>query len=508
MSTFFWHDYETFGLSPAFDRPAQFAGLRTDAELNPIGDAVMWYCQPALDYLPDPQSCLLTGITPQRCWREGLPEREFAARIHAELAREDTVGVGYNSLRFDDEVTRHLFWRNLIEPYGREWQNGCGRWDLLDVMRAAHALRPEGLNWPQREGGGTSFRLEDLTRANGLDHGQAHDALSDVQATVALARLLRQAQPRLFDFFAGLRRKEAVIEQIQTVAAGGPFWHVSGRLSAAQGHMALVYPLAPHPTNKNELIVWDLAQDPAELGELRAADIRARLFVRSEDLPEGVQRLPIKTLHLNRSPIVVGNLKVLTAERAAHWGIDVAQRLRHAEAAARVAPLLAGLWPEVYARERDAGPVDVDGDLYGGFLSRADRSLLDSLRALEPAKMAAQMGAQMAQRQPAFEDERLDELLLRYIGRHEASVLGGEALARWQAHGRQRLWGEEGREGSGPAPRTLTLAAYARRIDELAESAFEKDDERAQTLLEELADYASAVEQAWDEGRSGWWPQG
>lgn len=494
MDSFFWHDYETFGISPAFDRPAQFAGVRTDAELNPIGDPVMWFCKPGLDYLPDPQSCLITGITPQRCWQQGLPEREFAARIHAELALPGTVGVGYNSLRFDDEVTRHLFWRNLIEPYGREWQNGCGRWDLLDVMRAAHALRPEGLNWPQRDDGATSFRLEDLTRVNGLSHANAHDALADVHATIALARLLRQAQPRLFDFFAGLRRKEAVIEQIETVAGGGPFWHVSGRLPAAQGHLALVYPLAMHPTNKNELIVWDLSSDPSELAGLNAQEIRARLFVRSADLPEGVQRLPIKTIHLNRAPIVIGHLKVLTPQRAAHLGIDVEQRLRHAEAAARVAPLLAGLWTDVFARDRDWSEVDVDGDLYGGFLSRADRSQLDTLRALSLSAVA--------ERSPAFEDERLEQLVLRYTGRHEPQRLSGDALAQWRAHARLRLWGE----GSGPAAPTLTLAEYARRLDELAEAAYEREDERAQGILEALADYAGAVEQAWDEGRSGWWP--
>jgi len=196
-TTFFWHDYETFGRDPRRDRPAQFAGVRTDLELNEVDAPVMHFCQPAPDFLPDPESCLLTGILPQHCQAQGVPEHAFAARIEAELARPGTVGVGYNSIRFDDEVTRFLFWRNLIDPYAREWKDGCGRWDLLDVVRAAWALRPDGIAWPTNDEGRPSFRLEHLTTANGLAHEAAHDALSDVRATIAMARLVRARQPRL-----------------------------------------------------------------------------------------------------------------------------------------------------------------------------------------------------------------------------------------------------------------------------------------------------------------------
>ena len=168
--TFYWHDYETFGRVPRRDRPAQFAGVRTDADLNEIGEPTMVYCQPAPDYLPDPESCLLTGILPQTCLAEGVPEHRFASIIEAELALPGTVGVGYNSIRFDDEVTRHLFWRNLIDPYAREWQNQCGRWDILDVVRATYALRPDGIQWPKHDDGRPSFKLEHLTKANGLAH--------------------------------------------------------------------------------------------------------------------------------------------------------------------------------------------------------------------------------------------------------------------------------------------------------------------------------------------------
>ena len=199
-ASYFWHDYETFGANPRLDRPAQFAGIRTDTNFEAIGEPVDFYCEPIEDLLPQPEACLITGITPQIAQERGLPEPEFIKRVLAELGAPKTCAVGYNSLRFDDEVTRHAAWRNFHDPYAREWQQGCSRWDLIDTVRMTYALRPDGINWPQRADGKPSFRLEDLAKANGLLHEQAHDALSDVRATIALAKLIRSAQPKLFDW--------------------------------------------------------------------------------------------------------------------------------------------------------------------------------------------------------------------------------------------------------------------------------------------------------------------
>ncbi|RLA45884.1 MAG: exodeoxyribonuclease I, partial [Gammaproteobacteria bacterium] len=199
-TTFYWHDYETFGVDPSRDRPVQFAGLRTDVDLNVIGEPLVIFARPANDFLPHPQACLVTGISPQQALAEGLPECEFIRRIHEELARPGTCSVGYNSLRFDDEVTRYTLYRNFYDPYAREWQNGNSRWDIIDMVRATCALRPAGIEWPLREDGLPSFRLEDLTSANGISHEAVHDALSDVHATIALARLVKERQPRLYDY--------------------------------------------------------------------------------------------------------------------------------------------------------------------------------------------------------------------------------------------------------------------------------------------------------------------
>lgn len=472
--TFFWHDYETFGLNPRRDRPAQFAGIRTDAELNEVGQPLMLYCRPANDYLPDPASCLITGITPQHCLQNGVAEHAFAARIEQALAEPDTIGVGYNTIRFDDEVTRFMFWRNLIDPYGREWQNDCGRWDLLDVVRMAYALRPDGIQWPLREDGKPSFKLEDLARANGLLHEAAHDALSDVRATIALARLIRTAQPRLFDFCLGLHKKDRVAVELglpATTRTAQPFLHVSGRFPPERGCLAVMWPLATHPTNKNELLAWDLAHDPGELPLLDVATLRQRLFSKSADLPEGVARLPLKSVHLNKSPMVVRKLETLTPQMAGRWGIDLDAARLNAEIA-RSLPDMSAIWPEVFQRPKEAAP-DVDEDLYGGFIGNADRRRLNQLRALSPAELAYS--------RTGFDDERLPELLFRYRARNFAETLTPEEAGRWEAHRAARLL-----EGEGGARNVDALFA---EIDTLSETA----DERAEAILGALYDYAEAI---------------
>jgi len=472
--TFLWHDYETFGANTRRDRPAQFAAIRTDADLNEIGPPLMLYCQPAPDYLPDPQSCLITGITPQLCLEQGIPEHAFAAQIEAAFAQPGTIGVGYNTIRFDDEITRFMFWRNLIDPYAREWQNQCGRWDLLDVVRMTYALRPDGITWPQKEDGTPSFKLEHLSKANGLLHEAAHDALSDVRATIALARLIRQHNPKLFDFALALHKKDRVAAELRlptTVATARPFLHISGMFATERGCLGIMWPLASHPTNKNELIAWDLAYDPRPLATLSADELKLRMFTRTADLPEGITRLPVKTIHLNKSPMVVGNVNTLTPALAQRWGIDTSLAAQHAEYA-RDLPDMSGIWPAVFARPPEPTP-DVDQDQYGGFVGNVDRQRLNQLRAMRPE--------QLATAKHSFDDARLQELVWRYRARNFPQTLNAQELDAWQAHRAACLF-----EGQGGA---RTVDQLFTEIDQLSETASERD----QDILGALYDYAEHI---------------
>jgi exodeoxyribonuclease-1 len=433
VTSIFWYDYETTGINPRCDRPLQMAGLRTDFELNEIDEPVNLFCRPSDDILPHPAACAITGITPARLAEDGLSEADFMTRVHAQLAAPGTCGAGYNTLRFDDEMTRYSLYRNFFDPYAREWQGGNSRWDLIDVVRAAYALRPDGIVWPTDDEGRVTLKLERLTAANGLDHGNAHEALSDVRATIALARLIREKQPKLYDWLFQLRSKQKVLDQIRLLQ---PMVHVSGRFSAARNYVGVVLPLAWHPRNKNALIVCDLHLDPQGLLDLDAESLRQRLYTRREDLAEGELPVPLKLIHINKCP-VVAPLSVLRPEDRLRLGVDVslyqqrALRLSDAQQDWQ-AKVLA-----IYASEDFSSSEDPEQQLYDGFIGDRDRRLCEQVRTVDPL--------QLAQEQWPFDDERLPELLFRYRARNFPDTLSLEEQESWRIFCQKRLsvpeWG-------------------------------------------------------------------
>ncbi|WP_267225839.1 exodeoxyribonuclease I [Dyella silvae] len=447
MQTFFWHDYETFGADPWRDRPVQFAGIRTTMDLEIVGEPVMFFGKPPREMPPHPEACLITGITPQQAEREGVIEADFAARVHEQLAQPGTCGVGYNSLRFDDEVSRQLFYRNMYEPYGREWENGNSRWDLIDLVRMCQALRPEGIEWPKREDGTPSFKLEHLATANHLRQDRAHDALSDVYALIDLARLIRVRQPRLWDWYFGLRRKQRVFELLD-VAAMTPVVHVSSRYPSSRHCLAVVAPLAAHPSRPGEIIVYDLSGDPSDLLALNDEEIADRVFTARADLPEGVERIPLRTVRANRAP-ALAPLSVLKGVDLERLQIDLDQVQMHRDMLASAEGLAAKL-RRVFQRAADLPPPeDPELAIYGGFLPDADKRLLADIRATPPE--------QLAQGAFPFRDPRYPELLFRYRARNWPETLNLDEQARWQAFCHDRL--------TRPSPLThLTLDEYFARI--------------------------------------------
>lgn len=469
----FWYDYETTGTDPRRDRPLQVAGLRTDEALNIIGDPVNLYCRPADDILPHPAACLITGISPQTLREKGLDEAEFITRLHAELARPGTCGAGYNSLRFDDEFTRYGLYRNFFDPYAREWQGGNSRWDLIDLVRTAYALRPEGIVWPKPDGR-VSLRLELLTQANGIDHGQAHDALSDVTATIGLARLLRERQPRLYDYLYQLRSKHQVMERIRLLQ---PLLHISGRFSADRHFLAVVLPLAWHPQNRNALIVCDLQTDPAPLLELDGVALRERLYTRRDELTEGQGPVPLKLVHINKCP-VLAPLAVLRDEDQDRLGLDLKHCLKHAAALRETQAIWNAKLPTVYAEESFTGPSleDPEQQLYGGFFGDRDRRLCEQVRLTDPQLLAKQRWS--------FDDPRLPELLFRYRARNAPQTLTPEEALQWQAFCRERLL-----DPTRGAPNTL--AAF----DQALNAALVGVDGPQRTLLLDWQQHARALAQ-------------
>ncbi|WP_335912656.1 MULTISPECIES: exodeoxyribonuclease I [Shewanella] len=461
----FWHDYETFGANPAKDRPAQFAGIRTDLELNIIGEPETFYCQIASDYLPSPEAILITGITPQLANGKGLPETEFMGRINALFSQANTCVAGYNSLRFDDEVSRYGFYRNFIDPYAREWQQGNSRWDIIDLVRACYALRPDGINWPTKEDGSPSFKLEHLTQANGLGHEKAHDAMSDVYATIALAKLIKEKQPRLFDYYFKLRRKQAVSEQIDVLNMQ-PLVHISSKIPATQGCATLIAPVAHHPENKNAIVCVNLHMDISPLIELDVDSIRERLYTPRNELAEDELPIPVKQVHINKCPFIA-TAKTLTDEAAARIGFDKAfareqyKRLRqHPQIRTKLASL--------FDTPRDNPITDPDLMLYsGGFFSPADKAKMEMIRHTAPDNLAAL--------DLSFDDSRLKEMLFRYRARNYPSTLTDKETLRWHEFCQQRLNDPD----------------YVIRLENLLEETAE--NESHQRLLKALVQYLQAL---------------
>lgn len=473
MNTLYWHDYETSGTDPRYDRPLQFAGIRTDEDLNIIGEPLMIYCKPANDFLPHPQASLITCITPQKAQQEGLTEAEFIARIHAELAEPGTCGVGYNSLRFDDEFTRFSLFRNFYDAYAREWQNGNSRWDIIDMVRLTRALRPEGINWPDHDDGKPSFRLEHLTAANNIEQIGAHDALVDVYATIEIAKLIKSAQPKLFDYVYQNRRKNN-IAPLLNIHDRTPVIHVSRMYPSEYCGTALVVPLAKDPTNPNGVIVYDCRYDPTDLIELDAETLQQRLFTPSADLAEGIQRPALKTIHINKCPVVVP-AATLNEDAAKRLDIDRAQHQRHLDMLNAAGDLSEKL-SHIFTPKPFAPVADPDASLYsGGFFSDNDKRKMELIRSAEPDMLKTLS--------IPFEDSRLAEMLFRYRARNWPESLTEDEQDQWLQYRQQRLADET----------PETILNFSRFYSALAEAKQQDLPEQKQKVLAELTQYASQL---------------
>ncbi len=475
LKSFLFHDYETFGTNPALDWPAQFAGIRTDAYFNEIGEPVNIFCKQPVDHLPHPMAAVVTGLTPQIVNERGVVEPEFIRQINQLFMESGTCGVGYNSLRFDDEVTRNALYRNFYDPYAREWQNGNSRWDLIDMVRLAGALRPEGIEWPLQDDGLKSFRLEELTAANGIEHGDAHDALSDVRATIAMARLIRDRQPKLFQFVLHNRGKREV-SQILNMAEQKMRVHVSGMFGAHRHNMAMVMPLADHPVNQNGIIVYDLSVDPAPLLELSVEEIQQRLFTPADQLPEGQSRIPLKTVHINKCP-VLAPVGVIRPEDRERLEIDMAVCERNRDSLLQQ-PELKQKVQSVFSALPEGKTSDPDQMLYsGGFFSPADKRMMNRIIATAPDKLT---GAGLS-----FRDSRLEEMLFRYRGRHYPETLDSEDQAQWRRYCQERLFGSED-------PNILGFTAFADALNEVRNEV--GDDQAKRAVLQALEQYVHGLQ--------------
>lgn len=472
-NSIYWYDFETFGIDPKYDRLSQFAGIRTDEELNIISDPLTLYCKPADDCLPDPGACMVTGITPQKALADGINEVEFISAIHREFATHGTCVAGFNNIRFDDEFTRNALYRNFFNAYAHEWQHGNSRWDIIDTVRLTRALRPEGINWPEQDGR-PSIRLELLTKANDIKHEAAHDAMSDVYATIAVAKLIREKQPRLYNYIYGMRKKTEVSKLIN-LRTREAILHVSSRYSAERGAIAMVMPICQHPVNKNSFIVYDLDVEPEEFLEADAEEMAARLYTPAKDLPEGVKRIPLKQIHINKCPVIVP-LKTMDSNAAHRLGIDVDTCQQHRELILQHIDKFAGKTTAIFKHSDFPEVSDPDGQLYsGGFFSRDDSQRIDNIRNTHIDELSSLHFN--------FDDARLDEMLFRYRARNYRETLDEQERKRWNDYRHDKF--------NNPATSHRTRNQFIAEIETIQQSSDVTGSQLA--MLEELLAYADSI---------------
>ncbi|MDO4936404.1 MAG: exodeoxyribonuclease I [Sutterellaceae bacterium] len=493
--TIYWHDYETFGLTRHLDRPAQFAGMRTDMEMNPVGDPDLWYCKPSPDYLPQAQACMLTGITPQLAAAKGMPEAEFARAIHRRFNTPGTLVIGYNNFKFDDEVSRALFWRNLLDMYSHQHRFGCSRWDLYPFVLAVWALRDEGIVWPTRESDDpeiaklVTFRLEKLTKANGIVHSHAHDALSDVEATALFAKLISQKQPRLWQWALANRSKDAVSKAL---TSGEPCVLIDPSVGQKGGFLRFVLAVATHPVNRNEVIAWDCRYDPSVLKSMSSEEMWRLAFAPKTMREDNEERLPLCRVRTNQSPFVCADLRIINQRVRQRFNINMDEVLENAKKLTQIIPLIQGTGAEALQDKRGERQAadDVDLELYEGFVGDLDRDVAKDLAKLSPQELAEKVHDGRVN----FDDPRLDELLFRLRAHSYPETLDEEEMKRYRKMAHRMI--------SGEMKDRISLEDYFEKIDALADENAQAEEEgtispekaeRRQEILDALYNWGEFV---------------
>jgi exodeoxyribonuclease I len=464
QNTILWYDYETFGLSPTKDRIAQFAAVRTDTDLNIISDDVVLYNKPTNDFVPSIEACLLTGLTPIICQKKGLAEFKFISKILALMTQPATCIAGFNNIRFDDEFTRQTLYRNLLPPYGHEWQNNNSRWDIINVVRMCAAVRPQGLQVAKDKNGKASFKLENLTYVNSIKHKSAHDAISDVFATITLAQLIKKLQPRLFFYFFNNRKKEQVIKIVDLF--NHPLLvHSSGMFLNEFYNTSIVVPITIHPINKNNIICYDLRYPVDDFISQDAEECFKRIFTKQEIQEKKQQRIAIKGISVNKAP-VVAPISIMQDDENLYQRISLDKKTikqRYDTLMQNILPLQQKIKDIYNINDFNDEQNDVEESLYaGGFITDDDYQKLSYFR-INPCE----------KKQYLFKDKRLDELCFRYKGKFYPECLNKLEQNKYQDYIKNKI----------------DKRLYINSIEK-----YEKEhilDARQQKIIQDLRDYAN-----------------
>lgn len=455
MFTYLWYDFETYGADPKRDRISQFAGIRTDEDFN-ILEEYEYFCKLSEDYIPNPEACLVTGITPLDANEKGISEEELSDKLYKIFTTPNTVGVGYNSFKFDDEILRHLFYRTFRNPYKREWADGCSRWDFLRGVLGFYFKSPESINFPKDSEGKVSFKLENLSVANNIIHENAHDALSDVRATIAMAKLLREKDRVLYDYIFNLRQKNEVIKLLNR---GKFFYHIDFSYGATNNYSSILYKI-DYGFNKDEYIFLDLNSDLDLLYKEEVDELKKLAYMKKEDLELlGKTRPGIKTVKANSIPLLFPCDDLSDLSQAVSKAKYIETRLRDKLAK--------------YCKfEKGISNLDIEIDPYNNFFSYDDEAEFVKMRE-NPLEFE-------------FKKENLQKILTRFKAKNYFEKLSENEKKAWNIQCYKWLNGFEERESY------LTFDSFKEKILELKITNLENLEKI--NILSKLESYVSDLE--------------
>ena len=390
-----FYDFETTGISPAFDQPLQFGAVLTDAQFNEI-DRVELRCKLAPHIIPSPYALVVTGLSPEQIVDPALPELfEFSQSIMDLIDRwTPATWIGYNSMKFDEEVLRQTLYQNLQPNIYATQTNGNSRMDMLTVVYAVWCRNRKLLNWPTNTYGGTSFKLDQLAPQNGFGTHNAHDALGDVEATLHLARMISKGDHSLWSSFLFNRNKRSILRKL------GEFPPVAivSRDGSAPPKTYIGCFCGTLPGNTSSAVFFNLqAGDPEVIG---SSDEKLNL-----NLAEGASKITF-SLPINKTPAI--------------FSIHDPAR-EHVERAGVIAksPSLRATFlhsaSALFSNDKAPDAVPVEKQIYGKFYSNSDRALLQEFQSSDWISRRKIVNL--------FEDARLRQLGRRLIAYYRKDLL-------------------------------------------------------------------------------------
>ena len=359
--TFVFYDAETTGIDTTFDQILQFGAIRTDENLNEI-DRFEIRCMLLPHVVPAPMALKVTGIAPENLTDPALPSHYDAMRqVHAKLSDwSPSVFVGYNSISFDENLLRQAFYQTL-QPIYLTNTGGNTRADMLRIAHAVAAYAPNAIAIPLGDSGQQVFKLDQLSPANGFDHENAHDAMGDVEATIHLAKLIRDRAPEVWGRMMQLSRKQDTEDILKEEEILCLTQYFRGR-----AHNRYVTECGANPTYGASRAVFDLNQDPEPY-----------LDMKIEELVHEMNKSPavIRAVRTNAQPILMQYTEAPGALREVPLPIEELGKRAHmittnADFRRRVGEALANRYPA-----KDPSP-HVEQQIYDGFASSGDQALM------------------------------------------------------------------------------------------------------------------------------------